>query len=1340
MRKKIRAIVLVLTALFVACFAAACGDKGGGSQKPPATSDYTVSITAVGSTTIKVSKTVTLRTTVVGTSQKDVTWSSLNENIATVTDRGVVTGVSAGEATIKATLNIDPNCTATIKITVEPAVAPTSIAISGAAQDLTGWVGETEQLTIAVEPAEASEAVEWTSSATDVAEVSDSGLVTFKSKGTVTVTAASKADATKTDSVTYTVRKGVFIASKSAETWDMSMQDSDTDPYIQIKADNADDSQGFRPAYFAGFTGTRFYTEVTFTAWEETEHTWDWQGFGLGTGLSDSDMRFFTFSPHSSTQTANNFNKVIVRDEPISWGALTTRSQTWGGRGLDAIKQGDAVTIGMLRDGNDYYYFLNGALFYFDYTLKYDGKATYPTVVTYDMPVKVTDFSLVTDETLLNEKLESEECSKSFWARDGVTYVNDAKFSFDEMGFAKDREVHSIGDKAMVMRDFSIEFEMSDINFGTGAQRFKGVTVNLSRYDTADSVETMGFGPSNQIAANGTSPVGRFFAWNYPEGMESSKLRGWSETAPVTLGEQEKHKVRITRTIDEATQTSTFRLFIDGVEQPFVINDGDGTGATVNYIGSYLIWVAGEYTTFKVTNFTFDSGADASTFPAAITLAGDKDELEIGDVLGLVCSGANATFASSDDSVATIAADGKVTAKGAGKVVITATVTAGEYVVKACKTITVVEPPVVTITNTETELWPTDRLQIKYELSKPSAHKFVFKSSDNAIATVSADGVVTPVSDGNVTITVQDSVNENVKAQITLAVYTTLRVQITNTQTYIETGTTLKVAHRFSFDQDSHTVSYSSSDESIATVGNDGVIHPVKEGVVTITVTCKEDSSVTATKQFNIVPPLSMEIKNTETEMWLTGKLTLDTQFSYPCDHTITYSSSDEKIATVSNDGVITAVGVGTVTVTATCEARNLTDTITLKVKDLLIDTTIDGSGEDSYVGDGYPLDYTTNAWDYTHLGDKNPTLTTKADVQLGGYRPVAAFKDIKGKVYYAEAKISITDYSGDNVWAGVSLANLTDTGYKRGLLISATQANRPMVMKNGFEDWAGTSTEGMEKDPKGTQMWGDKWLVSLSNDNIKLGLLRNNDTFYYFVNGVLILSESWSTMAHDGNNKDLTNIDTMPIIRLNDVKATVSELYATTDAEIIAAKLNIINGNDKFGRDSENVVLGDNTVTLNNINNAEIRRNIATGKEDIRLVGGKAAVIEFDLTVNKKGNNMLAGMWFREANGLTCRSYLLGNTQFGFSGWDYWGGCTSIGAAAELPASFDNAEGVTHKVKVERLEKTEGSDVVYTIQIDDARGTWTWDNFESDMIISFCAVNSNVTVSNITITYPNEA
>ena len=70
---------------------------------------YTVKVTAVGSTTIKVTQTVSLRAQVVGTNEKDVTWTSANESVATVNDKGIVTGVGAGSVKIRATLKKDTN-------------------------------------------------------------------------------------------------------------------------------------------------------------------------------------------------------------------------------------------------------------------------------------------------------------------------------------------------------------------------------------------------------------------------------------------------------------------------------------------------------------------------------------------------------------------------------------------------------------------------------------------------------------------------------------------------------------------------------------------------------------------------------------------------------------------------------------------------------------------------------------------------------------------------------------------------------------------------------------------------------------------------------------------------------------------------------------------------------------------------------------------------------------------------------------------------------------------------------------------------------------------------------
>ncbi|CAM3565227.1 hypothetical protein FSS13T_06640 [Flavobacterium saliperosum S13] len=110
-----------------------------------------------------------------GTPAATNAWSSSNTAIATVNGSGLVTGVSAGIATITFT---DANgCSNTRAVTVN--ALPT---ISGT---LSACIGATRQLTGSPSPAAANA---WTSSNTAVATISAAGLVTGVSAGTTTIT------------------------------------------------------------------------------------------------------------------------------------------------------------------------------------------------------------------------------------------------------------------------------------------------------------------------------------------------------------------------------------------------------------------------------------------------------------------------------------------------------------------------------------------------------------------------------------------------------------------------------------------------------------------------------------------------------------------------------------------------------------------------------------------------------------------------------------------------------------------------------------------------------------------------------------------------------------------------------------------------------------------------------------------------------------------------------------------------------------------------------------------------------------------------------------------------
>jgi uncharacterized protein YjdB len=131
---------------------------------------------------------------------RTVTWATSNAAVATVSGSGLVTGGAAGTATITASSE-GRNGTAAISVTNVPvasvAVTPPTASVQ---------VGQTVQLTAAPKDANGNpltgRVVTWASSASAIATVSASGLVTGVAAGTATLTATSEG---KSGTATVTV-------------------------------------------------------------------------------------------------------------------------------------------------------------------------------------------------------------------------------------------------------------------------------------------------------------------------------------------------------------------------------------------------------------------------------------------------------------------------------------------------------------------------------------------------------------------------------------------------------------------------------------------------------------------------------------------------------------------------------------------------------------------------------------------------------------------------------------------------------------------------------------------------------------------------------------------------------------------------------------------------------------------------------------------------------------------------------------------------------------------------------------------------------------------------------
>ncbi len=123
-----------------------------------------------------------------------------------------------------------------------------------------------------------------------------------------------------------------------------------------------------------------------------------------------------------------------------------------------------------------------------------------------------------------------------------------------------------------------------------------------------------------------------------------------------------------------------------------------------------------------------------------------------------------------------------------------------------------------------------------------------------------------------------------------------------------------------------HSVDWSSSSSSVVTVSSAGLVTAVAAGSATITATSEGKSG---TAQVTVIAPVAtvtlaapLTTMVPQQTMQLTALLK-DQGGATLSGRTVTYTSSAAQVLTVNASGLVTAVGVGTATVTATSEGKN---------------------------------------------------------------------------------------------------------------------------------------------------------------------------------------------------------------------------------------------------------------------------------------------------------------------------------------------------------------------------------------------------------------------------------
>ena len=150
-------------------------------------------------------------------------------------------------------------------------------------------------------------------------------------------------------------------------------------------------------------------------------------------------------------------------------------------------------------------------------------------------------------------------------------------------------------------------------------------------------------------------------------------------------------------------------------------------------------------------------------------------------------------------------------------------------------------------------------------------------------------------------------------------------------KTFTKAGETLQLTATIYPDSATNkTVTWKSSDKTVATVDESGEVTAVGNGTADITATT-EDGGKTATCKVTVeIPELTLSLDKTELTLTQTEEQQKLTATVSDPEEKVTWLSSDPFVATVTRDGTVTAIANGTATITAS--ARDKTASCTVKV------------------------------------------------------------------------------------------------------------------------------------------------------------------------------------------------------------------------------------------------------------------------------------------------------------------------------------------------------------------------------------------------------------------------
>lgn len=398
----------------------------------------------------------------------------------------------------------------------------------------------------------------------------------------------------------------------------------------------------------------------------------------------------------------------------------------------------------------------------------------------------------------------------------------------------------------------------------------------------------------------------------------------------------------------------------NATENDLIFTSSDSSVATVNQSGviqglkegNAIITVSSSNGLAKDTTYVSVYKKGASTvvdgepiktdnYPKSLTVSPQSLNLKLGGSSQLIASvlpeksNNQISWSSTNSRVATVDSNGLVSAVGMGSATIIArTINDITYNVNVLVGNYSKELRSILVTTNYISLSVSNSKQLAVAFTPADAsNKNVFWTSSNpSVATVDKHGVVKAISPGSTII----------KATSEDGGYTdTATIEVVNYDNIIEEKS-------IAFDSSSYTVGigstkslipiitpsnatfksvrFESSNPSIATVDENGVVRGLKEGTVSITATTNRNRlKATTTIIVKYINATSVKVNTTNVNLGKNETFTLVATV-LPSDATnkkVSYSVSNSNIATIDANGIITGKNTGTATITITPSEGN---------------------------------------------------------------------------------------------------------------------------------------------------------------------------------------------------------------------------------------------------------------------------------------------------------------------------------------------------------------------------------------------------------------------------------